>query len=163
MSTKVSNTDHYATSPDHLAELQGSADFINAKYTALADRKFAIKQQDVGDGTLTLVVERQVDANLPDIAKKVLGETNDLVLTENWRKAGDGWKADVKIDSPGKPMAITGNYELKPSGDGTDWVVNFDIKASVPLVGGKIEKMVAEETKTNFGKEYSFISSYLAG
>lgn len=163
MSTKLSNTDHYNVSPDRLVELQGSADFINAKYTAMGDRAFSIKQQDAGDGTLTLVVEREVAANMPDVAKKVLGETNNMVLTENWRKSGDGWQADVTIDSPGKPMAINGSYDVKPAGDGADWVVNFDIKASVPLVGGKVEKMVAEETKSNFAKEYEFISNYLAG
>ena len=44
----------------------------------------------------------------------------------------------------------------KPAGDGSDWTVDFEIKASVPLIGGKIEKMVAEETKASLVKEFAF-------
>ena len=60
------------------------------------------------------------------------------------------------------PVTITVTNTIKPSGDGSDWTSDFEIKAGVPLVGGKIEKMVMEETKTTLPKEKTFNDSWLS-
>jgi len=163
MTAKAGVTDPYPVSPEGVVEMLLNRDYVMAKYEALQDRQFEVLQLERTDDGHVFKVDREVDANLPDIAKKVLGDTNRLVQSEVWRKSGDGYVADVKIDSPGKPVAITGSFEVMPSGDGAaTWTVDFTIKASVPLVGGKIEKIVAQEAQDNLGKEYTFNKQWLA-
>jgi len=163
MATKAGTVDPYPASPDRILAMLADPEYVNAKYTALQDRKFEVLQLEQTPGGLTLKVDRQVEANLPDIAKKVLGDTNQLVQTEVWSKSGSGYACEVTIASPGKPVTIGGTMNITPEGEGkSKWAVDFSIKASVPLIGGKIEKIIAEETQANLAKEYKFNTDWLA-
>lgn len=164
MATPAGVVDPYPTTSDGIMAMLQDPDYVKAKYEALADRKTQVLQlEKTADGHV-FKVEREVDANLPEIAKKVLGETNHLIQTEVWRANGNGgYDADVTIDSPGKPVKIAGTMHVTPDGDASaTWKVDFTIKASVPLIGGKIEQIVAKETRDNLAKEYAFNKSWLA-
>lgn len=163
MSTKLSNTDRYPATPAQIMAMLQDPEYAPAKYQALGDIKFSVLEHSPSDGSLTVKVEREVDAGLPGAAKKVLGETNHLVQSENWVADGGGFAADMDIDSPGKPMKITATETIVPAGDAeADWTVIFDIKASIPLIGGKIERMVQDQTKESLVKEFEFNKGYLA-
>lgn len=163
MATKAGTKDPYPATPDALIEMMANSDYVNGKYVALKDRKTEVLQLERTADGLNLKVDREVDANLPDIAKKVLGDSNRLVQREVWTKSGAGYRADVVIDSPGKPVKITGTMDIQPAGDGAStWTVAFEIKASVPLVGRKIEQIVADETHANLVKEYEYNKGWLA-
>lgn len=163
MATKAGTKDPYPATPDALIEMMRNREYVTAKYVALNDRKTEILQLDPTADGVIFKVDREVDANLPDIAKKVLGDTNQLVQSEVWKKSGSGYAAEVLIDSPGKPVKITGTMSIQPASPTTStWTVDFEIKASVPLIGGKIEKIVADETQANLVKEYEFNKGWLA-
>lgn len=162
MATKLSNTDHYNATPQQIMAMMQDPGYAGAKYTELGDVKFEVKSHEPDDNGLNVTVDREVNANLPDMAKKVLGEANQMVQSEVWRADGDSFVGNMTIDSPGKPITITATNVIKPAGDGSDWTVDFEIKASVPLIGGKIEKMVAEETKASLVKEFAFNQDWLA-
>lgn len=164
MSTKLSNTDRYPVPPDKLIEMMQGRKYFEAKYQALGDLKFEItKFEPSGDG-LVLQVDREVASDMPDVAKKVLGETNHLIQNESWTKGGDGYSCDMSIDSPGKPISMKGSMSIVPVGDGeSDWSLNLEIHAGVPFVGHKIEKMAEEQTRASVGREYEFIKGWLAG
>lgn len=165
MATPAGVVDPYPTTPDGIMAMLQDPEYVKAKYEALADRKTQLLQlEKTADGHI-FKVEREVDANLPDIAKKVLGDTNHLIQTEVWHaNSAGGYDADVTIDSPGKPVKLAGTMHVAPDGDGkATWKVDFMVKASVPLIGGKIEQIVAKETQDNLAKEYSFNTTWLAG
>lgn len=163
MGTTVQNTDRYPATPAKLQAMLRDPQYLAAKYEALGDLKHEVTKLTPTDTGLELVVDREVPSNMPDLAKKVLGETNRLVQRESWRADGDSYVCDFQIDSPGKPLNISGTMRQQPVGAAeSDWIVKFDIKASVPLVGGKIEKMVAAETRDNLTKEYAFNKQWLA-
>ena len=65
--------------------------------------------------------------------------------------------SDTRIITPNK--TYDPNNEMATS----DWVVNMEIKASVPLIGGKLEGVVEKETLASLDKEYSFNQEWLAG
>ena len=162
MAKKAGTVDPYPASPDGLMAMMQDPEYVNAKYTALQDRSFEVLQLDKTAGGHVLKVDRIVDANLPDFAKKVLGDTNRLVQTEVWTKSGAGYKAEVDVQSPGKPITIKGTMNIQPHGENTSkWTVDFEIKGTLPLMG-KIEQIVANETQDNLGKEYTFNKGWLA-
>lgn len=163
MTKQAETVDPYPRDPEGLKQMYLDREYQAAKYQALQDRSTDIQElAETADGW-RLTVERQVDANLPDLAKKVLGDTNRLIQREVWTKSGEDYLCDVVIDSPGKPVTITGSMKMEKTGPETsNWHVDFQIKASVPLVGGKIEAMVAEEAQANLAKEYEFNKQWLA-
>ena len=44
------------------------------------------------------------------------------------------------VEISGVPVRLSGELSLRPFGDGTVYEVQGDLKASVPLIGGRIEK-----------------------
>lgn len=163
MSKKISRIDKYQASADDVWAMLQDRDYVNGKYQALGDLSTTIDEFTPADGSLRLKVSRTVPADLPDFAKKILGDTNAIVQTENWSATGDGYRCDLHVAFPGKPLGITGVLEVRPTGDATaDWHVNMDVKSSVPLIGGKLESVVEKETLASLDKEYAFNQEWLA-
>jgi hypothetical protein len=163
MSKKISRVDKYQASADALLAMLQDREYVDAKYQTLGDISTSVDTFETTDGGLTLKVDRQVPADLPGFAKKIMGDTNQLVQSESWTSVGDGYTCDLTIEFPGKPLHVTGKLDINPTGDDTsDWVVSMDIKASVPLVGGKLEGVVEKETLASLDKEYAFNQEWLA-
>lgn len=163
MSKKISRIDKYDASPDQLFAMLCDRGYVDGKYQALGDVSSTVDEFTPGDDTIKLKVSRVVPTDLPDFAKKILGETSDLIQEESWTKTATGYVCDLHIASPGKPLNITGKLEIKGTGDATsDWHVDMDIKSSIPLVGGKLEGVVQKETLASLDKEYAFNKEWLA-
>jgi Protein of unknown function (DUF2505) len=58
------------------------------------------------------------------------------------------------IESPGKPASAKGTIRLEPAGAGTREVVELEIKVKVPLIGGKLERLMAEKVAAGMDVEH---------
>jgi hypothetical protein len=99
-----------------------------------------------GDGGATVRVERTMPAEVPDFAKKLVGETLDIRQTEDWAApdATGRRTADLTIDVVGQPAKMTGTIVLEATADGSRQVVAGEVKVSVPFFGGKVEPELAK-------------------
>ena len=61
--------------------------------------------------------------------------------TEAW---GSAERADITVTIPGKPGDMTGSAVLAESGGRTTETVDLTVKVGIPLVGGKIEGLIAD-------------------
>ena len=103
--------------------------------------------------------EEQRTAGVPSFAKKFVGDSTRAITTQVWR----GPEASFQVDTPGKPTSISGTATLAEHGTGSTLTYDLDVKASVPLVGGKLEKLVVELTTAGFEKEQAVGAAWLAG
>lgn len=112
-------------------------------------------------GTTTVVVVDQVQAarGIPSFATKFVGDEITIVQTETWTSAE---RADVRMEIPGKPATITGTTTLSESGGTTTQHVELEVKVGIPLVGGKIEGLVADLLKRAYAVEESVGRDYLS-
>lgn len=83
----------------------------------------------------------QPTKGVPSVAKKFVGDETDVVQVETWH---DAMSAHLTVTIPGKPGSLVGGIRLEEDGDGTRQVVEGDLKVNVPLVAGKLEKIIAE-------------------
>jgi uncharacterized protein YndB with AHSA1/START domain len=113
-----------------------------------------------GGGKL-VVREEQAVKGVPGFAKKFVGDSTLAIHTEVWDDAGTS--ATFEVETPGKPTHITGTITLSDSGGRTTHVYDLEVKASVPLVGGKLEKLVAGLTADGFDKEHAVGVAWLTG
>jgi Protein of unknown function (DUF2505) len=96
---------------------------------------------DVDGNTRTVVVDQVQPANgIPGFAKKFVGDEINIVQREEW-SAPDA--AALRVTIPGKPGEMSGTITLEESGGTTTETVDVRIKVSIPLVGGKIEDLIA--------------------
>jgi hypothetical protein len=93
-----------------------------------------------GAGMTVVVDQKQHDHNIPSFAKKIVGDAIHIVQREQW---SDDTYATLDVTIPGKPGHLKGTIELAEDGDGTVETVEAEIKVHVPLVAGKLEKLIA--------------------
>lgn len=101
---------------------------------------------EIEDGQTIVVTRRQMPTrDFPDFVRGFVGERVEVVETQRWGVPGEdgGREAALSVEIPGTPVHLTGGVHLRPSGSGTVQAVDGELKASVPLLGGRIEKAVA--------------------
>ena len=96
-----------------------------------------------GGGTAMTVVIDQLQAakGIPSFARKFVGEEINIVQTEDWTSLEKG---NIHVAIPGKPGEMSGTALLTQDPDGTTETVNLSIKVNIPLVGSKIEGLIAD-------------------
>lgn len=113
-----------------------------------------------GAGASILIDQVQNTAGLPAIAKKIAGETTQAVVREEWV---DGSAGTVEITAPGKPTRAAGEVRLVSAGGTTRHVFDLEVTVKVPLIGGKLEKLMADNIDAGMTVEHSVGVAWLKG
>ena len=142
-------------------------------FAMLADpafREAACAAQDVisaevtvephGNGFSLTVDQQQRTDDLPSFARTFAGDSTRAIQREEWADTSGG---TLEIEAPGKPSQVTGTIALEADGDGTREVVELDLKIKVPLIGGKLEKLLAEKITAGMEAEHAVGVDYLKG
>lgn len=115
---------------------------------------------ETSGGATTVVVDQlQKVVGVPGFAKKFVGDSTRAITTQVWT----GSTATYVVDTPGKPTSMKGTLSLSAKGTGSALVYDLDVKASVPLIGGKLESLVVDLFTEGLGKEQATGSAWLAG
>ncbi len=61
------------------------------------------------------------------------------------------------------PGEIRGRSRIAAAGSGSALVVTAQVKVSIPLIGGKLEKVVAEQVEKLLAAEAEYAEKWLAG
>ncbi len=114
------------------------------------------------DGEITTAVVDQVQpaAGLPSFATKFVGSEINIVQREEWSSAE---YADLHVTIPGKPGKMVGSISLVEDGGTTTETVAGEITVNIPLVGGKLEKLIADMLRKALRAEEQVARDYLAG
>ncbi|HEX3898308.1 MAG TPA: DUF2505 domain-containing protein [Mycobacteriales bacterium] len=154
----------YAADVETVYALISDPDYIERKYVAIGGRDVAADRSDGDDGGCEVVTKRTVAVDLPGFAKKVLTPSQTTVQTEVWSAAGgDGVRrCTYDVDVQGAPGNISGSHVLSPSAGGSHHVIDIEIKVSVPLIGGRLEKLAAETGRGDIERQFDHTDEELA-
>jgi hypothetical protein len=118
-----------------------------AKAAKLNDGSEVVKREESGGG-VTLVVSRKLPDGIPGFLQKILPADGRVTQTDVWAAAKDGTRTGTwKADTPGSPAKVAGTMRLEPAASGCTYVVEGEVKVSVPLIGGKAEDVAVGMTK----------------
>jgi hypothetical protein len=145
----------------------------DAVYAMLTDPEFVRrKSEDAGHTEISvdidggrIVCRRNVAVDVPGALKKLLSPTNTVTQTDEWEAPVDGvrhgtWKVEIK----GVPISLSGAMELAAAdGGGSVETITGRIKASVPLLGGKLEKLGYSNFVEQTAQEQDFSNRWIAG
>ncbi|WP_205474492.1 DUF2505 domain-containing protein [Nocardioides sp. SYSU D00038] len=96
---------------------------------------------DEADGRHVTIDQVQPAAGIPSFAARFVGDEINIVQKEIWHSDAD---ADIFVEIPGKPGDMKGGARLVENGGTTTETVTLTVKVGIPLVGGKIEGLIAE-------------------
>jgi hypothetical protein len=131
---------------DEVIEAQGSL------------RGTASFEQD-GDTVVVVVDQVQPADGIPGFAKKFVGDEINIVQCEEW--TSDSY-ADLHVTIPGKPGQMVGSITITDDGGTTTETVDVEITVNIPLVGGKIEKLIGDLLRKALRAEEQVARDYLS-
>jgi len=105
---------------------------------------------DIDGDVVTIEQVRSAD-DIPSFARKFVGDQIVIVQTETWTSATS---AGIELAIPDKPGGAVGSLTLTESGGTTTESVDLEVSVRIPLVGGKIEGMVAGLIRDALDREH---------
>jgi hypothetical protein len=101
-------------------------------------------------------------ARLPQAVRAL--HKGDLIVRRNeeWRPSGDGYVGTIDVNVSGVPGEITARTTLTPEGERVRYRTDGEVTVRIPLFGGKIESVVAEQVTTLLRREAEFTALWLA-
>lgn len=98
-------------------------------------------------GYTTTVVQRRLPAEVPAFARSLVSESIELTEEQVWEPIGDSGCTSTFSARFSAPMSATGTIELRPAGPGgARMLSHVTLRANIPLISGKLESLVAEQT-----------------
>lgn len=143
---KFTHRAEYPATVDVVFAQMCEQDFQDAKCDATTTGRWSADISVTTDRTV-ITTERHLPTDgLPDVARSFVGETLTVVEVQTWGPAGaDGARTAVlALHVKGAPMTLKGSVRLSPSGSGSVHELDGELRAGVPLIGGKLEKAAAD-------------------
>ncbi|SRR5580765_5286668 len=116
-----------------------------------------------GDRTIVTSLRVLSTDVLPEFAKTFVGSQLKLTETQDWGPAAaDGSRrGTLTVTIDGVPVRLDGALALTPTATGSQQSVTGELKARIPLVGGKVEQSAAPALKEGIELEYAAIRQRL--
>jgi Protein of unknown function (DUF2505) len=113
-----------------------------------------------GQGMTVTIDQIQEATGIPGFAKKFVGDEINIVQAEDWTSPEKG---NIHVTIPGKPGEMSGTALLTEDPEGTTETVNLTVKVNIPLVGGRIEGLIADLLSKALRAEHKVGVRWLAG
>jgi hypothetical protein len=154
---------HFEADVETVYALMSDPEFCKRKYADAGATDIQIDSDQRDDGP-KLVCRRKLTVDLPGFAKKVMQPTNTVVQTDQWSAADGGGTRSCRytVEVQGVPSRIDGTVTLTPDGRGTRQDVQAEVKVSIPLLGGKLEKFAVDNGVKALDHEAEFTAKELA-
>lgn len=153
-------TEHpYDADPATVFAMLTDPEFLRAKLEALGHRDIEV----VECTPERIVTKRTVPLDVPGFLRKAISPANTVVQTDEWGPEQDGAREGRwKVDAKGVPVGMTGTMRLAAAGGGCTETIEGKAKASLPLIGGRLEKFVIDNTLDTLTREHTFAREWLA-
>ncbi|MGB7755069.1 MAG: DUF2505 domain-containing protein [Salinisphaera sp.] len=140
---KFQETFDFDYSRSVILRMFGDEAYYRAKYEKMGGEPEVIDTQS-SESRFLITVRHALDATrlkFPDFVKSRIGDHLYLRQTDAWQLDQGHGRLDIEIEKA--PVQIEASMHLSEQDSGSRLTMEFDIKASVPLLGSKIEKSVA--------------------
>ena len=121
---------------------------------------FACEITPSGGGMTVRLEQAHSTERIPSFAQRLVGQEIRFVQEETWSSPAG---ADIDVTIPGKPGDMTGSTSLTQSGDDVVQQIELAVKVSIPLVGGKVEDLIAGFVVKAFDAENEVGVKWLKG
>jgi uncharacterized protein YndB with AHSA1/START domain len=135
-------------------------DFRRASAAAMGVISVEVTITPKVEGMTVRIDQVQPTEGIPGFAKRFAGDTTRAIQTEEW---GSPTAGTITIETPGKPTSIGGTLTLSESGGRTTETLEAEVKVKVPLIGGKLESLMADLVAKGMDKEQGAGEAWLRG
>lgn len=158
MAKKFTSTDSINATPDKVVEVLASEDFIIANQKMRDAVSATVREVSRTDSRLV------IEINTTEYAKGITGidrsKTEETMTTEEWdlKARSKSWT----YKGSHRNVQVWGNTRIQEAGGGSSMVSEFNVEVKIPLVGGKVEKLVIKEVEKTWPRYISLVQEYCA-
>jgi hypothetical protein len=155
----------YDAGPQQVYRMIVDPTFQEAKCVATGSLEHEVDISEHDDGGATVFSRRTMPTDqIPDVVRAFLGSRVYLNETQRWAAATvDGARTgSIVVEIEGVPVRFTAATALTADGDGTRQPIEGELKASVPLFGGRIENAAAPAVRAAIRVEQRTGTGWLA-
>lgn len=109
---------------------------------------------------MSVRIDQVQQTPVPAFARRIIGSTTRAVQLEEW---SDHRNAVLEIQTPGIPGSMKGTITIEPSGSHATEVVELDVRSGVPIIGGRLEKLMADLVRKAIVTEHRTGTAWQAG
>ena len=103
-------------------------------------RECRVEVTPLGQGATVVVDQVRPVDGVPGFARRFVGDRIQVVQREQWSGSSS---ADLDVTIPDRPGRLLGTVTLAADGAGTVETVDGDLEVRIPVVGGRLEELVA--------------------
>lgn len=142
---KIAMTIDFAATPAAVFAMLSSEAFQDLKCAATGAVSHDVSVTVERAQTVILTRRVMPTDGFPDFVRSMVGATIVVTQTDTWGPGSpDGSREGrLAVEVSGAPIGMTGTLRLAPGGPGCIESVDGDLKAHIPLLGGRIEKAAA--------------------
>jgi hypothetical protein len=158
MTSRLALRHRYPEPPERIREVLTDQRYLRDKLHAVGGPGAELVSWEAGERGVTLVLHQAVpDDMLPSFLRAALPGGLTIRRTETWNSSGGSVHAVVD----GAPGTITGAMRLEPEPAGCVLDAQLTAEVGLPLIGGKVEKMIIDGIATLMETEYRFTLEWL--
>lgn len=163
MPKEFSRTQYFPCPPERARGMLTDPQYMRRRAEATGALAFEAEVRELPDGGLAVSTSRTFPSRVPSYAAKLVGETLTVTEEQIWAAPGAaGPDARLAVSFSGL-MTFEGTLTLRAKGEGTEATTAGRFRASIPLIGGKMESLAAEQTERYLAAEEEVASGWLAG
>jgi hypothetical protein len=156
----------YDAAPPAVFEMLVDPAFQERKCEATGALSWVVGVDRTGDGSAVITTRRSMPTDqLPELVRGLAGRGLEIVEVDEWGPpATDGARAGrVTVRIEGAPVRVTGALRLSGEGRGSRQEIDAELTASVPLIGGRIEKAAEPAMRAAIRVEGRTGAAWLSG
>lgn len=155
-------THHFTQDADTVFGLMTDAEALRQRCSDLGEKNVQCSVEQQGRKTLVNLT-RTVKRDLPKVLAAMFSAENTIRMKEQWEVVGSTYMGSYTADVVGQPVTFGARFKLKPADDGgCDYSIDYTCKASIPLVGKKVEEFITSQTAGGLQQEVDWLRKRLA-
>lgn len=142
MLMEMNDTIDYPASVEDVFEMLTDEEFQSRKCLETRAVRHEVRIHDKGAATVIETRRAVPTDRFPDFARAIVGRTITIVQQDTWyAAAADGSRSGtIHVTVEGVPIWLKGTLKLMNTARGTHEDIRGTLRASLPLVGSKLER-----------------------
>lgn len=118
--------------------------FLSAKHAALGRQDIRLLEHthDAQRVRIRFAYSEAMDIAVPDFARKFMSERQQIEQTTEWDLAQRS--GQLQVDAKGSPARLSATMRVTADGSGCCNRITWSVQVTVPLLGGKLEKLLVD-------------------
>jgi hypothetical protein len=162
MPTRYEERQSFDQPPEKVLRMFSDLAYFERKYAASGGWDIRVLEHELKGQRFHIKCSysRKPDAEVPPFARKIVGDSVLVTQEDTWDL--DSATGELRIEIRNLPVQLRASMKLVAERGGCANVLQWTLNSSVPMLGGKIEQMLAAEMRNKAAADLEISRRLLA-